>query len=74
MTKKELGKAKLNLDDAKFVVEGLAELYEYVGIGKKYQFADVELRAKSLYYSLQEQVSNKLKNEGVLKHEVTSIK
>lgn len=74
MTKKELRVAKLNLDDIKFVVEKLAEIYPYVGTGVRHDFADVELKAKAVYYSLQNQVSNKLQNEGVLKDEITSIK
>jgi|GEM_PF-3927600 len=74
MTKKELKETKRNLDDIKFVVEGLQDLYKYVGVGAKYKFADIELKASTVFYSLQDQVSNKLKKEGVLKDETTSIK
>ena len=75
MTRKEFREAKYNLDDIKFVVEGLARMYPYVGNGVKYDFVDIELKAKNVFYSLQDQVSNKLKNtKGVLPDEVTTIK
>jgi len=50
-------------------------MYPYVGNGVKYDFVDIELKAKNVFYSLQDQVSNKLKNtKGVLPDEVTTIK
>lgn len=70
MTKKEYKETKNNLDDMAFVVEALVELYPYVGNGKKYEFAEIELKAKTVYYSLQRQLINKLPK----KNEVNSIK
>lgn len=67
MTKTELREAKLNLDDIQDVVEWFDE-------GKVNGFYQARVKALNVFYSLQNQVSNKLQNEGVLKNEVTSIK
>ena len=67
MTKKELREAKLNLDDIKEVVEWFDE-------GKINGFYQARVKTLNVFYSLQKQVSNKLKNEVVIKHEVTTIK
>lgn len=75
MTKKEFKEAKYNLDDIKFVVEWFEENTGNISAGSTDDYYKARLRARTLFYSLQDQVTNKLQNtKGVLKDEGTTTK